>query len=279
MECRTKIFTQYVKANLPMENLSAWIRLDNMPAPESNYASIPCSAGTFATTHWSVVQAAGEANTPQAALALEKLCRTYWRPLYLFVRRNGHAAHDAEDLIQDFFARLLERRDLETIRREKGRFRSFLLVSLKHYLINEGLRSRTQKRGGGRLLIPLDDLMSRERPELEPAEASTPESIFEKRWAMTLLDQVLAQLRDEFRENGKLPHFEALKCFLLESQNSRPQLEIADELGTSVGTVKQWVRRLRVRYRELLRQEVAQTVATAGDVEDELRYLIRALRS
>jgi RNA polymerase sigma-70 factor (ECF subfamily) len=181
-------------------------------------------------------------------------------------------------LIQDFFARLLERRDLETIRREKGLFRSFLLVSLKHHLINDGLRSRAQKRGGGLPLIPLDELMAGERPELEPAEASTPETAFEKRWAMTLLNQVLAQLRNEFRESGKLTQFEALKCFLLENQNSRPQTEIAKELGTSVGTIKQWVHRLRARYRELLRQEVAHTVAAAGDVEDELRYLIRALR-
>jgi RNA polymerase sigma-70 factor (ECF subfamily) len=167
---------------------------------------------------------------------------------------------------------------LETVRREKGRFRSFLLVSLKHFLINEGLRARTQKRGGGRALIPLDEVMAEDRYGLEPAEEMTPEKIFERRWAMALLDQVLARLREEFRAGGKLPQFEALQCFLLEDQSSRSQAEIAAELGTSVGSVKQTVHQLRQRYRELLRQEVAHTVATAGDVEDELRHLIATLR-
>ena len=249
-----------------------------MPVDRESTDERPGGAAMFATTHWSVVLAAGQTQTAQSAAALEKLCRTYWYPLYAFVRRQGHSPHDAQELIQVFFARLLQRRDLESVRCEKGRFRSFLLVALKHCLINEGLRARTQKRGGGNKLIPLDEVLVENRYGLEPADHLTPERIFERRWAIALLDQVLARLREECRAEGKLQQFDCLKSFLSEGQSSRSQAEIAAELGTSAGAVKQAVHQLRRRYRELLRQEVAHTVATAGDIEDELRHLIAVLR-
>jgi RNA polymerase sigma-70 factor (ECF subfamily) len=232
----------------------------------------------LASTHWSTVLAAGQAPSPEAAEALERLCRIYWRPLYAFVRRQGHSSHDAEDLIQGFFCRLLERRDFESVRREKGRFRSFLLVALKHFLVNQRLRAQTQKRGGGRPLIPLDDLLAENRCEAETAHALTPQKIFEQRWALALLDLVLQRLREEYQARGKVKQFDALRSYLSEGQSQRSQAQIAEELGTTEGAVKQAVRQLRQRYRELLRQEVAHTVATVGDVEDELRHLIAVLR-
>jgi RNA polymerase sigma-70 factor (ECF subfamily) len=241
--------------------------------------AIQANAGVFATTHWSVVLAATQPTSPQATEALERLCRTYWYPLYAFVRRQGQTAHDAEDLIQEFFARLLKGRDLESVRRERGRFRSFLLVSLKHFLINEGLRSRTQKRGGGHPAIPLDEVLAENRYGSELADDQTPEKIFERRWALALLDQVLTRLGEEHSAAGKLRQFEALRGFLSNGDRQRSQAEIATELGTSEGAVKQAVHQLRRRYRELLRQEVAHTVATASDIESELSHLVAVLRS
>jgi RNA polymerase sigma-70 factor (ECF subfamily) len=235
-------------------------------------------ATQFATTHWSVVLAAGQGESPRAMEALESLCRTYWYPLYAFVRRQGHGPHDTEDLIQEFFARLLQRGDFVSVRREKGRFRSFLLVAVKHFLVNQALRARTQKRGGGQRLIPLDELLAERQYRFEPADELTPETLFERRWALALLDKVLARVRNEYESGGKLRQFEALRPFLSDGQNLRPQAEIAAELGTTEGAIKQALRLLRRRYRELLRQEVAHTVATAGDVEDELRHLVAVLR-
>src|SRR6266404_3548345 len=151
-------------------------------------------AAWFATTHWSVVLAAGDARAPEQALALERLCRTYWRPLYAFVRRHGHRPEEAQDLTQAFFARLLERSDLENVRREKGRFRSCLLVSLKRFLANESHRARAEKRGGARQVISLDELQAEDHQPLEPVDATSGEKIFERRWALTLLEQVLKRM-------------------------------------------------------------------------------------
>jgi len=231
----------------------------------------------FNTTHWSVVLAArGESKDAQEAL--EKLCGVYWYPLYAFVRRQGHSPEDAEDLIQGFFARLLERKDLETVQRERGRFRSYLLVSLKHYLINEQLRARAEKRGGGRSLISLDEVEAEKKFAREPADKSTPEKSFERRWAMALLDKVLERLRKEYEATDRLRLFESLRGFLSDDPVEHSQAQIGAELGLSAGAVKQAVRRLRQRYRELLQEEVAQTVATAADIDDEVRHLVAVLR-
>jgi RNA polymerase sigma factor (sigma-70 family) len=232
----------------------------------------------FNTTHWSVVLAAGDTASARAAEALEKLCRAYWYPLYTYVRRRGYQPEDAEDLTQDFFARLLARRDLELVRRERGRFRSYLLVSLNHFLTNEWKRERRAKRGGGRALIPLHELMAEENYAREPATTETPDKLFERRWARTLLERVLDRLGAEGVASGRGRQFACLRGFLSDQPAPRSQAELAVELNTSEGAVKQAVHRLRRRYRELLREEIANTVATAGDVEDELRHLIAVLR-
>ena len=234
--------------------------------------------GAFTTTHWSVVLAA-QGPTPAAQAALEKLCRTYWRPIYGFVRRQGTAPEDAADLTQGFFALLLERRDLDAVRKEKGRLRSYLLTSLKHFLTNERNRAIAIKRGEGQRLIPLDELRERERAGFEPADTSTADQIYERRWALALLDQVLTRLGDEYRAAGNVILFERLKALLTDEPDRLSQAQIADELGMTENAVKQAFHRLRERYRQLLREEIAHTVMAPGDIEDELRHLIAVLRA
>lgn len=232
----------------------------------------------FTTTHWSVVLAA-QSQSPAADKALEKLCRTYWWPLYGFVRRNGYRPEEAQDLTQGFFALLLERRDLDAVRREKGRLRSYLLVSLKNFLAKARRRELTLKRGEGRALVPLDELLARERADVEPADSLTPDRIYERRWALTLLDQVLTHLESEYRSMGNAKLFDCLKEFLSDEPGRRSQAEVAVELAMTENAVKQAFHRLRQRYRELLRDEIAQTVAVPGDVEDELRHFIAVLQT
>jgi RNA polymerase sigma-70 factor (ECF subfamily) len=234
----------------------------------------------FATTHWSMVLTAqGESAVAQEAL--EKLCRIYWWPLYGFVRRRGHSPEEAQDLTQSFFAQLLERRDLDTVRQEKGRLRSFLLASLKNFLAKAHRRVMTLKRGEGRALVPLEELLAREQADLEPADALSAERIYERRWALALLEQVLARLQEEYRRAGPAAAnlFERLKQMLTEEPGRLSQAEIAEELGMSENAVKQALHRLRQRYRLLLRAEVAHTVAVPGDVEDELRHFIAVLQT
>lgn len=232
----------------------------------------------FSTTHWSVVLKA-QSDSPAANQALEKLCRTYWWPLYGFVRRNGYAPEEAQDLTQGFFALLLERRDFDLVRREKGRLRSYLLVSLKHFLAKVRRRDLTMKRGGGQALVSLGELLARERADLEPADNLTADRIYERRWALTLLDQVLTQLESEYRAAGNSRLFENLKDFLSDEPGRRSQAEIAAELGMTENAVKQAFMRLRQRYRRLLHDEIAQTVAVPGDVEEELRHFISVLQA
>jgi len=234
-------------------------------------------AAAFTTTHWSVVLAA-QGRSPAADEALEKLCRTYWWPLYGFVRRNGYKPEEAQDLTQGFFALLLERRDLDVIRREKGRLRSYLLVSLKNFLAKARRRELAVKRGEGRALVPLDELLARERADLEPTDSLTADRIYERRWALTLLDQVLNRLESEYRAAGNAKLFDCLKEFLSD-EPGRSQAEVAAELGMTENALKQAFHRLRQRYRELLRDEIAQTVAVPGDVEDELRHFISVLQA
>jgi len=234
-------------------------------------------AVAFATTHWSVVLAA-QGPSPAAQEALEKLCRSYWRSIYSFVRRQGVGPEEAEDLTQGFFALLLERRDLDMVRKEKGRLRSYLLVSLKHFLANERHRAMAVKRGEGRRPIALDELRSGEHADLEPAHELSPDRIYERRWALTVLEQVFARLKNEYgaAENARL--FDCLKELLAGESGQPSQAKIAGELGMTENAVKQAFHRFRQRYQMLLREEIAHTVAVPGDIEDELRHLIAVLR-
>lgn len=232
----------------------------------------------FLTTHWSVVlQARGD--SPAARDALETLCRSYWRPLYAFVRREGYRPEEAEDLTQEFFARFLARKDFETPQREKGRLRSYLLVSLKHFLSNQRDCAVTIKRGRGQVPFSLEEMRESERFDLEPSDKLTAEQIYERRWANAVLDQVLARLEGEYRTAAKKPLFARLKLLLIDEPGHPSQLEIAQELQMTENAVKQAFHRLRVRYREILREQIAHTVATVAEIEDELRYLITVLRT
>jgi RNA polymerase sigma factor (sigma-70 family) len=240
--------------------------------------SAAANAGAFVTTEWSVVLAA-QGSSPAVEAALEKLCRTYWRPIYSFVRREGRTVEDAQDLTQEFFARLLQRHDFNAVRREKGRLRSYLLGSLKHFLINERQRAASVKRGGGRLLLSLDEILTRERADPEPADVLTADRIYERRWALTVLERVLEQLGKEYQSAGNAALFERFKELLADESRQISQAQIGSEMGMSENAVKQAYHRFRLRYRELLREEVAQTVAALGDVDDELRHLIAVLRA
>jgi RNA polymerase sigma factor (sigma-70 family) len=231
----------------------------------------------FPQTHWSVVLAAGRSDTTRAHAALEGLCRTYWYPLYAYVRRRGYRPHDAEDLTQEFFARVLERKWLVRADQAKGRFRTFLLTALERFLANEYDKARTQKRGGNQKHVPLQFDTAETRYGVEPAEDRTPEQIFEYRWAVTLLDEVVVSLAAEFKARGQEDLFAALKPCLVGDRAVQPYQEIAKRLGQSEGAIKVAVHRLRQRYRELLRAEIAQTVASPEDVDAEMRYLFNAL--
>ena len=232
----------------------------------------------FTTTHWSMVLEA-QGQTAAAQAALDKLCRIYWRPIYGFVRRNGVQPEEAKDLTQGFFALLLERRDLETVRKEKGRLRSYLLTSVKHFLINERSRAMAIKRGEGHQLIPLEEFRQRERAGFEPADTLTSEQIYERRWALTVLEQVLRRLGDEYQAAGKMALFEQLQKSLTDEPDRPSQADTAREFGMTENAVKQACHRLRQRYRQLLREEIAHTVMVPGDIEDELRNLIGILRT
>jgi RNA polymerase sigma-70 factor (ECF subfamily) len=250
---------------------------DQVTAATRTDESAQRGALAFTTTHWSVVLTA-QGRSPGADEALEKLCRIYWWPLYGFVRRNGYNPEESQDLTQGFFASLLERRDLDVVRREKGRLRSYLLVSLKNFLAKAKRRELAVKRGQGRALVPLDELLAREHTDLEPTDTLAADRIFERRWALTLLEQVLTRLESEYRSAGNARLFECLKEFLSDEPGRRSQAEAAEELGMTENALKQAFHRLRQRYRQLLRDEIAQTVAVPGDVEDELRHFISVLQ-
>jgi RNA polymerase sigma factor (sigma-70 family) len=232
----------------------------------------------FTTTHWSVVLAA-QGPSPAAEEALEKLCRTYWRPIYGFVRLQGVGPEEAKDLTQGFFALLLERRDLNAVRQEKGRLRSYLLTSLRHFLTNERNRAMAIKRGEGQRLIPLEDLREREQVGLEPAETLPADQIYERRWALAVLDHVLARLGDEYRAAGNIRLFGRLQKSLTDEPDRPFPADTARELGMTENAVRQALYRLRQRYRQLLHEEIAHTVMVPADVEDELRHLIAVLRA
>ena len=232
------------------------------------------NAGAFASTRWSVVLAAS-GDDSRARAALTTLCHGYWYPLYAYVRRQGHAPHDAQDLTQEFFARLIEKNWLSAVARERGRFRSFLLSAMKHFLANEWDKSHAQKRGGAVSFISIND----EAESRYAAEPSAPddEALYDRRWALTMLDRVLMRLRSEHADAGKIEQFDALKGAL--TGDAPPYAEIAVRLRTTEGAVKVAVHRLRERYRELLRAEIADTVTQSMEVEEELRHLFSVLAS
>jgi len=244
---------------------------------ETHSDSLAAGAGTFALTRWSVVLAAGRSQTKLARDALEQLCRTYWSPIYAFVRRQGHSPHDAQDLTQEFFARLLEKNYLQDVHPSKGRFRSFLLASLNHFLANEWDKARAQKRGGGQSLISIDGPSAESSYALEPVENVTPKTLFERRWATALLEKVLARLRTEYVSDGKQKVFNHLRSTLTGERQGLPYAQIGERLGMSEAAVKVVVHRLRARYRELLREEIGHTVSGPEEIDDEIRALFAAL--
>ncbi len=236
-------------------------------------------AGLFATTHWSVVLAAGEAATPRAQAALEQLCRTYWYPLYAYLRRFGHNEADAQDLIQSFFASLIEHEWVATADPAKGRFRSFLLVCLKRFVSVQAQKANAWKRGGRNALISLDDQDAAGRYALESVEDLAPEAVFDRRWALTLLEQAWDRLRAECQAAGKLPLFEHLKAAQAEETQAQSYEQLAASLKLTESALRSALFRLRSRYREILREEVAQTVSDPREVDNEIRYLLRAVSS
>jgi RNA polymerase sigma-70 factor (ECF subfamily) len=235
-------------------------------------------AAAFATTHWSVVlEAQGE--SPAAQDALEKLCRTYWRPVYSFIRRRGVGLEEAEDFTQGFFALLLERRDLDAVRKEKGRLRSYLLTSVKHFLASEQRRAMAVKRGKGQRVVALEGLSAAERTQIEPADSLSADRLYERRWARTLMEQVLLRLKDEYHTAGNAALFDWLKQLLPDEPGAPSRAEIAARLGMTENALRQALHRFRHRYQILLREEISHTVAIASDIEDELRHLIAVLRA
>jgi RNA polymerase sigma-70 factor (ECF subfamily) len=258
-----------------------------MAAHDSKPERLPARGDQFATTHWSLVVSAGGRSggtglgrSPEASRALAVLCENYWFPLYAFVRRAGYLAEDAQDLTQEFFVRLLAGNCLAVADPQRGRFRAFLLGAMKHFLAKEARRQGAQKRGGHRTMLSLDFHSGENRYHLiEPIDNLTPERLYERRWALTLLDLVLGRLREELRAAGKLELFDRLKQFLAGANAHPPYLEVAEELRTSEGAVKVAVHRLRRRYRKLLKEEIARTVADPQTLEDELRELLAALHA
>ena len=244
---------------------------------EGSHSEPEAHGGIFATTHWSVVLAAGEKNTPQSAAALERLCRTYWYPLYAYVRRQGRSPGDAQDLTQDFFAHLLSNGFPCGARPERGKFRSFLLVALRHFLVDQHRHAGAAKRGGGQTVISLDVNRAEERFGEEPHHTSTPEKLYERAWATTLLEQARLRLGNEYGAAGKGSLYERLKAFPLAGKNDQSFELASAELGMSVGALKAAVHRMRSRYRELVREEVAHTVADPSELQEEARYLIAAI--
>jgi RNA polymerase sigma-70 factor (ECF subfamily) len=224
-----------------------------------------------------MVAAAADPASPQARAALETLCSTYWYPLYAFIRRQGHPVEEAQDLTQGFLAELLEKRTLEVVDPARGRFRAFLLTACKHYLAHERDKARAQKRGGDRLSFSLDFRDAESRYGIEPSQKLTPEKLFARRWALAMLDQVLASLRREYVQKNRGPLFDRLRVFLLGENSALPHAKVARELDLTEGAVKVAAFRLRERFRELVRAEIARTVDKPEDIDDEIRALFSAL--
>jgi RNA polymerase sigma-70 factor (ECF subfamily) len=231
---------------------------------------------TFATTHWSAVITAGRRSTPQSEKALGELCGIYWYPLYAYVRRRGYSREDAEDLTQGFFTRFLERNYLDGLSSEKGRFRAFLLASLKNFLANEWNKAHRQKRGGHLAALSLDWQIADSRYQIDPADNVTPDRIYDREWALALLERVITRLRDECIADSKAQLFDELKPFLTADKSAVPYPQVAANLGMAEGAVRVTVHRLRRRYRELLRDEIRQTLSDPAQLADEMQALLGA---
>jgi RNA polymerase sigma factor (sigma-70 family) len=244
---------------------------------DQSIESVTGKSQVFATTHWSVVLAAIGQPSAQSEAALARLCQTYWYPLYAYVRRRGHSPEDARDLTQGFFATLLEKNYLACANRERGRFRTFLLTAINNFLHNQHERAGALKRGGGREFVSWEQPAAEERYLLEPAITLTPERIYEKRWAATLLEQVLARLRQEFALAGRVDLFDQLKSHLWLEDGKTPYTQLATRFNMTVVAIKVTVYRLRERYGDLLREQIGQTVADPAEVDDEIRHLLRVL--
>jgi RNA polymerase sigma-70 factor (ECF subfamily) len=244
---------------------------------------VPSDAGRaaenrqFATTQWSIVLAAGDAGRDDARDALTQLCESYWYPLYAYVRRRGYSANDAQDLTQAFFAQLLEKQTIKAADPQRGKFRSFLLASMDHFLANERERAKAKKRGGDRVQLSLDFAFGESRVNLEPTHDVTPERLFVRHWALTLLDVVVRRLEEEFQAAGKAKQFELLRDALSGGRQRLPYAKLAVELAMTPEAVRQAAHRMRRRYRALLREEVARTVSQPGDVDEEIRSLFESL--
>jgi RNA polymerase sigma factor (sigma-70 family) len=241
--------------------------------------SLMTGGGNFETTHWSLVILAGRGDSAEARDALDALCRTYWRPIHAYVRRQGYPPDVAQDLTQEFFTRLLASRDLAEVDRAKGRFRSFLLASLRHFLANDWDRTQALKRGGGVEHVPWDPEATVARGTPEPADTLTPERVFERQWALTVLDGALGRLQREYAADGKAALFDALKGTLVGERPATHYRQIGADLGMSEGAVKVAAHRLRARYRDDVRSSIARTVETGAQVDEEIRQLFAAFAS
>lgn len=248
------------------------------PTPLNEYSAPDAGQPrAFATTRWSLVAAAGGGSPEDRRLALAELCQSYWYPLYAYVRRRGHSADESQELTQEFFLQLIEKDSFRVAERQRGKFHSFLLASLNHFLANQWRDARAQKRGGGRPLLSLDFAAGESRYRAEPAHDLTPERVFERRWALELLERALARLRDNYERLGKLPLYEQLKPCLAGAEEAPTYHEAAERLCMTESAVKVAVHRMRERCRRVLRDEIAQTVADPAEVDDELRHLFDVL--
>ena len=245
-----------------------------------NFSSPASAAQThFATTHWSVVLAARDSDSPEAAAALERLCQTYWRPLYVFIRREGYDATEAQDLTQDFFLRLVSRNFLQHLRHQEGRFRSFLLTFLKHFLLDYREKAGAQKRGGGQTFVSLEQIIEEDASLDPPADKLSPDQVFERRWAETVMQQALARLRMQYHSTGRGALFDSLSDFHPREPGGSSYAEIGASLGISEAAVKSAAQRLRQRHREIVREEIAHTVIRPDEIDDEIRHLREVLSS
>jgi len=240
--------------------------------PENN---APHTGGAFVTTHWSIVWSARNGDSPSSEAALEKLCRTYWPQLYAFIRRQGYNAHDAQELTQEFLMRFIHREWLNHLEHQQGKFRSFLLTFLKHFLSDERDRANAQKRGGGKAMVSLDAYEAEERQLIEPAEKMTADEIYERRWAQAVMDEAARRLREEYESRGKSELFEQLKELQPGEHGARSYAEIGASLGLTEQAIKNAAHGFRRRYGELLRDEIAQTVDSASEIQAEIQHLMQ----
>jgi len=248
-----------------------------MPISDNQARGVTLGGPVFVSTHWSVVIAAGRSDTPRARRAMEQLCLTYWYPLYAYVRRRGYSPHDAQDLTQGFFEKLLARDSLASVAPARGRFRTFLLTAMSRFLVNEWKREHAGKRGGHCQILSLDWAAAEERFDLEPADHAAPDKAYDKQWALTLLTQVMERLEAEYQRESKSKLFDGLKSTLLGPRESQPYAELARQLKMSEAAVRVAVHRMRKRYRELIRDEIANTLENPDGVDAEMRHLFQAL--